>query len=65
MPGLTLDDYDFSKRHVDDLFTYARIREFQKDTKKVLFEVHFRDPHEAIYWQVFGGVRIPGFYTQH
>ncbi|MFI3270761.1 MAG: aryl-sulfate sulfotransferase [Pseudomonadota bacterium] len=57
-PNLTLDDYDHTRRHVDDLCTYGRIREFSKNTNDVLYEVHVRDLHELIYWNVFGGVRI-------
>lgn len=58
LPNLTLDDYDPTRRHCDDLYHYGRIREFAKDSHDVLFEIHVRDPYEIVYFDVFGGIRV-------
>lgn len=56
--NLTLDDYDHTRRHVDYIYQFARVREYDKDTHDVVFEAFVRDPHEILYYNIFGGFRV-------
>lgn len=61
---LTLDNWDFSKRHTSELTSHARIREYSRsEPPEVLWEVVLADPYEVLGWQVYGGLRVPSLYA--
>ena len=61
---LTMDNWDFSKRHTSELTMHARIREYRRsEPPEVLWEVILYDPYEVLNWQVYGGLRIPSLYA--
>ena len=63
--GLTQNEFDYSKRHIIDVFSWARVREYGgRDSDDVVFEVQVRDKTEVLQWQIFGGFRTPSIYHE-
>jgi|MDSW01.1.fsa_nt_gb arylsulfate sulfotransferase len=61
--GLTQNEFDYSKRHIIDVFSWARVREYGgRDSNNVVFELEVRDTTEVLQWQIFGGFRTPSIY---
>jgi len=63
--GLTQNEFDYSKRHIVDVVSWARVREYgSRDADDVVFEVEVRDKTEILQWQIFGGFRTPSMYHE-
>ena len=60
---VTWDIWDRSQRYLAEVPHGGRVREFTRtDPAEVVFDVSFRDPHDALAWQVYGGFRTPNLY---
>ena len=60
---VTWDIWDRSQRYLAEVPHGGRVREFTRtDPAEVVFDVSFRDPHDALAWQVYGGFRTPSLY---
>lgn len=45
--------------HPSDFAYWARVREYRRDTREVVFEARIEDPDGIMGWEVFGGARSP------
>jgi len=62
-PNVTWNIWDRSKRYLSEIPHGGRVREFTRTAPaETVFDVSFKDPHDVINWQVYGGFRMPGFY---
>ena len=45
--------------HPSDFAYWARVREYRRDTREVVFEARIEDPDGIMGWEVFGGAKSP------
>ena len=45
--------------HPSDFPYWARVREYRRDTREVVFEARIEDPDGIMGWEVFGGTKSP------
>lgn len=45
--------------HPSDFSYWARVREYRRDTKEIVFEARLQDPYGVAGWEVFGGHKAP------
>jgi arylsulfate sulfotransferase len=63
---VTYDQHDFKVRHISEVNQHARIREYTHTREpRVLWEAILDDPDAIINWQVYGGLRMPDFYSRN
>jgi hypothetical protein len=59
----TWNQRDRTKIYPDDLPSYPRLREFNKDDPlRPVFDLELMPAHDLFQWEVFGVYRIPGLY---
>jgi hypothetical protein len=62
-PGMKIETWnqrDRTKTYPDDLPSYPRLREFQKDDPlRPVFDVELLPAHDLFQWEVFGVYRVP------
>jgi len=57
------DVWDRSKVYLSEIPHGGRVREYSRaQPAEVLFELDFKDPHNVLNWQVYGGFKTPSFY---
>jgi hypothetical protein len=57
------DEFDASRRFVDDVVYGARIEEYSRTRPaRLLSRIRIEDPNEVMQWQVYGGFHMPSFY---
>ena len=57
------DEFDASRRFVDDVVYGARIEEYSRTRPaRLLSRIRIEDPNEVMQWQVYGGFHKPTFY---
>ena len=62
-PNVTWDIWDRTKRYLSEIPHGGRVREFTRTSPaEIVFDVSFRDPHDVLNWQVYGGFRMASFY---
>jgi len=59
-----LDEEDRSMRYVSDFPSYARVLEYDRQSREILFDMTVRDENEIIHWEVFSGVRVDDLYPE-
>ncbi|MCG8443428.1 MAG: aryl-sulfate sulfotransferase [Caulobacterales bacterium] len=60
---VTYDDFDYSKRHLDEFPFGGFIREYGHDPDDPLvFEASVKDPHDLIQWEIYGGLKVEDLY---
>ena len=57
-----MDEYDRTMRHVDDFPSYARVLEYDRASREIIFDMTVRDEDEIIHWEAFSGVRVDSLY---
>ena len=57
------DEFDASRRFVDDVVYGARIEEYSRSRPaRLLSRIRIEDPNEVMQWQAYGGFHMPTFY---
>jgi hypothetical protein len=57
------DEYDLTRRFVDDVPYAGRVEEFSRTAPaKLLSQTRFDDPNEILQWQLYGGFHAPSIY---
>jgi hypothetical protein len=57
---LTYNANDFSLRHVSELYSVPRIREYARGNDPgVVWEITLTDRYEVLNWQIYGGFKTP------
>lgn len=59
---ITNDDFDFSKRHLDDMPYGGRIVEYRAGTREPVFRAHIENPYDLMQWEVYGGLKVDDLY---
>ena len=59
---VTTDDFDYSKRHLDDFPVGGKIVEYKEGTREPVFFVEIKGPFDLIQWEVYGGIRVDDLY---
>ena len=57
-----MDEDDRTMRHVDEFPSYARVLEYDRATREIIFDMTVRDEDEIIHWEAFSGVRVDSLY---
>ena len=58
-----MDEDDRSIRFVNELASYARILEYDRDDiHNILFDAEIRDLNELVQWEAFSAVRVSDLY---
>lgn len=61
--GIGMDEDDRSIRFVNELASYARILEYDRDDiHNILFDAEIRDLNELVQWEAFSAVRVSDLY---
>ena len=59
------DEYDLTRRFVDDVPYAGRVEEFSRTAPaKLLSQTRFDDPNEILQWQLYGGFHAPSIYWE-
>ena len=59
------DEYDLTRRFVDDVPSAGRVEEFSRAAPaKLLSQTRFDDPNEILQWQLYGGFHAPSIYWE-
>ena len=65
LPDLTYNEFDNTKRHVDDPPHGALIRQYARTSPpEPVLEIEISDPFDLIQWEVYGGIHLPGLYPE-
>jgi hypothetical protein len=60
------DEYDLTRRFVDDVPYAGRVEEFSRTAPaKLLSQTRFDDPNEILQWQLYGGFHAPSIYWEN
>jgi hypothetical protein len=60
------DEYDLTRRFVDDVPYAGRVEEFSRTAPaKLLSQTRFDDPNETLQWQLYGGFHAPSIYWEN
>ena len=60
------DEYDLTRRFVDDVSYAGRVEEFSRAAPaKLLSQTRFDDPNEILQWQLYGGFHAPSIYWEN
>ena len=59
-----MDEEDRSARYVSDFPSYARILEYDRHSRDIVFDMTIRDENEIIQWEVFSAVRADNLYPE-
>lgn len=60
-----MDEEDRTRRYVSDYPSFARILEYDRKSREVIFDMTVRDEDEIIHWEVFSGVRVESLYPEN
>jgi hypothetical protein len=60
-----MDEENRLERYVSDFPSYARILEYDRASRELVFDITVRDENEIIHWEVFSAVRVADLYPEH